>query len=104
MSNNELTPQSGSALPILSGSGQLPAKVQKQTEHGVAKVVGRAIVQAAQVQAAAFVAHTALTQVAMLSAEEAALSAADPIAADRYAAIVNDYVFVARHIVRRIDS
>ena len=101
---NEIMLPQGNSLPILNGHGELPAKVRKQIEQALAAKAGGAFVGAAAVQATAFVAHTALVQTAMLSGEEAALSAADPIAAERYAAIVNDFVFVARNIIRGMAS
>lgn len=99
-SNNQLALPGGN-LPTL---GQLSDKLQRQIEQAVGTTFGGGIVAAAQVQTAAFVTHTTLTQVAMLSAEEAALSAADPISADRYAAVVNDFVFAARSIIRGMGS
>ena len=86
-------------LPML-GNGQLPAKVERQVRQGVAEAAGRSIVAAAKIQGASFVASVALTQTAMLSAQEAALAAQDPIAAARYSGIVDDFLMVARGTIR----
>jgi hypothetical protein len=95
---------SGSELTPLSGANRMPVAIRRQTERGVALEASRAIVSAARVQGTAFVANVALTQAAMLSAQEAALSAADPIAAARYSGIVEDFVMVARGTIRSMGQ
>jgi hypothetical protein len=87
-----------------SNNSSLPAKVQKQTRNDLAQVARAGIVNVAHIQATAFVTNVALTQTAMLSAQEAAMAAQDPIAAARYESIVNDFVFVARNTIRRMGQ
>lgn len=98
----DLIQSNGNSLPVIGNAGQMAAKTEREVKREVDKAAGRAIVNAANIQAAAFVANVALTQLAMLSAQEANLVAQDPIAAARYAGIVDDFTLVARNTMRRM--
>jgi hypothetical protein len=61
-------------------------------------------VRARRVEAAAFVASTVLTNLELLSLQEAAVAKRDPVSAERAQAIIEDFVMVARNELRHMGA
>ncbi len=104
--------QSKGGLTGMDGGGLSP-RLTREVGRAVDRVSARAVVRAAEaqgdayvahtrVEAAAFVAHTGMTRVADLSAEEARLIQQAPLADDRLKAIVDTYAGVVAHEVAKL--
>ena len=93
------TPRLGSALDALLGN--TPTQVPRDLARSVTYEQGRGLVQAAGVDARAYVARNALTNTAMLSMDEANFVRLAPHAADRLRAVVDAYAIWAAGEVGR---
>ena len=89
--SNELVRRMADSVGLAPVSRRLPAHVVRAVDaashHGLKA--------AAKVQAAGFVTHVALTQVAMLTAEEARLIESCPLAEQRNKVLVDTFTGVA---------
>jgi hypothetical protein len=92
-----------------------PARLPARVQRGIDREGGWGLVQGARAQAVAFVEEARIEAVelvttrAMLGLDrlhrvEAALSREDPIQAARYDSLVEDYLLVARHEIRRMPQ
>lgn len=102
---SDISPYSngGSFLPVL-GNGQLPAKVQKQARADLAQVSRQMITGAAKIQAAAFLASSALTQQDMLAEHVRIVASRNPVAVPGALDILHAYESAAINIVRRMGQ
>lgn len=91
--SNELVKRvnENAGISVRSGSTRIPKPVIKAVE-GAAH---RGLVAAAKVQAAGYVTHVALSQVAMLTAEEGRLIKQCPLGEQRFQVIVDTYAGLA---------
>lgn len=92
-------PAGGARLNLVSGR-RLPRAVQAAVDDELAQ----GLVSAARVEAAAWVAHEGMTRLSLLTALEQHHAAGDPTRAAYYAALVDDFVVVARQSVRRLGG
>jgi hypothetical protein len=79
-------------------STRLPRDVQRMVDAEVA----RGLARAQRVNAAGFVAQTAMSNLDLLGLMESAIARRDPVSAERAGAIMEDFVFVARSELRRM--
>lgn len=79
-------------------STRLPRGVQAMVDAETA----RGLARAQRVNAAGFVAQAAMSNLDMLGLMESAIARRDPVSAERAAAIVEDFTFVARCELRRM--
>lgn len=80
------------AVKLASRGGE---RLSRPLTRQVEAVRGSAVVSAARINAAAYVAHTALSFTAQLSAEESRLIEMTPLGEPRYKAIVDHFTGVA---------
>jgi hypothetical protein len=79
-------------------STRLPRGVQSMVDAETA----RGLARAQRINAAGFVAQAAMSNLDMLGLMEASIAKRDPVSAERAAAIVEDFTFVARCELRRM--
>lgn len=82
----------GGALARRNGG---TAALSRQTSRRLAAARDQALIEAAHIQAAAYVAHVAMTTVAQISAEEALLIQQYPLAEPRLKVIADTFAGVA---------
>ena len=91
--SNELVKRvtENAGITVRSTGSRVPRPVVKSVE----RAAHRGLVAAAKTQAAGYVTHVALNQVAMLTAEEGRMIEQCPLGEGRYKAIVDTYTGVA---------
>jgi hypothetical protein len=77
-------------------------RLPKAVQHMVDAETARGLARAQRVNAAGFVAEVGLSWVDMLGLMESAIARRDPVSAERAAAIVEDFTYVARVELRRM--
>jgi hypothetical protein len=98
----ELVPRRSNFLTSLRDADLVSPPLPRAAERAIAAEASRGLVRAARVQAAGYVAATALTQLELLGHVEAAVAKRDPVSAERAAGFIDDFVFVARHELRKM--
>jgi hypothetical protein len=95
----DLVPRGQAELaPLVPARRRLSRAVQAEVDAPTID----GLVAASRVEAAAYVVGDAMARASMLGALEARLAASDPVAADRYASLVQDYMEVAHAAIRRM--
>lgn len=95
---SDLVPRLGDALDALLGDS---VRVPREIVRAVDREHGRGLVQAARVDARAYVARTALVNTALLSADEANFIQMAPLGEGRYRAIIDNFAIFAAGEVGR---
>jgi hypothetical protein len=96
---------------VLSGTDPLAPRLPARVQRAIDRESGRALASAARAQAAGFVAEArigalelvterAMLGLARLHQIEAAMAKQDPIVAEQYAGLVDDYLMLARGELR----
>jgi hypothetical protein len=96
---NDLVRSAGAELVPLAPSRQ---RLSRAAQTEVNQPILDGLVAHARVQAAAHVVGEAMVRASMLSALEARFAASDPVAADRYSSLVEDYMAVAHVAIRKM--
>lgn len=87
-------------VPPITVSRRLPRSVQAAVDEEAA----HGLVAVTRIRTAAWVAEEAMLRTQILEGLEQHLAAEDPVAADRYARYVEDFVLVARTTLRRLAT
>ena len=96
--SNELVPRIREA----SGLAHTQPKVPRQVVRSIDRAGYRGLEASAKVQAAAYVTHVALSQTAMLTAEEARLIRQCPLGEMRFQVIVDTFAGLAAAEIARM--
>jgi hypothetical protein len=109
----ELMPRPRDAVRTLRGADPLATRLPAKVQRAVDKESAWGLVSAARAQAAGFAADARIDAVEMvteramlgldrLSRVEAAMAKQDPIRAERFTGLVEDFLLVARTELRRL--
>jgi hypothetical protein len=109
----QLVPSPRVAIRQLNGADPLAPTLPKQVARAVDREAAWGLANAARAQAVGFVAEARVeatelvTERAMLGLDrlhqvEAAMAKTDPLKAERFSGLVDDYVLVARTEIRRL--
>ena len=106
LQDRELTRQSHDILPP-----RLPSRVQRAIDQEAARSLvqtaraqGAGLTAAARIEAAELVTARAMHGLDWLHRVESAMTKNDPVQAERYSALVEDFLLVARTEVRRLSK
>lgn len=110
---NELMPRPQAAVRTLRGADPLAPMLPYKVRRAVDRESAWGLVSAARAQAAGFVAEARVDAVELvteramigldrLSRVEAAMAKTDPIKAERFTGLVEDFLLVARSEIRRL--
>lgn len=113
MGMGEVVPRPHEAELIMRGLDPLARPLPRAVDKALSRIGARALAQAAQAQAVGYVASARVdavelvTERAMLGLDrlqrvEAAMAKADPIKAERFTGLVEDFLLVARNELRRL--
>jgi hypothetical protein len=109
----ELIPRGSDAVRVLRDADPLAPRLPYKIKHAVDRESAWGLVNAARAQAAGFVAGARIeavelvTERAMLALDrlnhvEAAMAKQDPVKAERFSGLVDDFLLVARSEIRRL--
>jgi hypothetical protein len=111
--SSELIPRSTDAARLLRGADPLAPRLPFKIKRAIDRESAWGLVNAARAQAAGFVADARVdaaelvTERAMLSLDrlnhvEAAMSKQDPVRAERFSSLVDDFLLIARSEIRNL--
>lgn len=98
---SELVPgRRAELVPLAPSRRRLSRAAQTEVDQPILE----GLVAHARVEAAAHVVGEAMVRASMLSALEARFATGDPVVADRYSSLVEDYMAVAHVAIRRMGT
>lgn len=109
----ELVPRLQETMITRRGADPLAPRLPSKAQRAINREAAWGLTAAARAQAAGFagdalieavemVTERAILAVDRLAQVEAAMTKADPVKADRYSALVDDFLMVARNEIRRL--
>lgn len=109
----DLIPRGPDALRIVRGADPLAPRLPYRIKQAIDRESAWGLVNAARAQAASYVADARIEATALvaertmlaldrLNQVEAALAKQDPVKADRFAGLVDDFLLIARNEIRNL--